>query len=125
MHGGGQFWASDLVAGVFTDHLHNEGGDGVRQHVLDLQNLLVVFLSHCSHLCEAGYHFGIQQAEITAWIRWVSMRIGLTVSGLKVAFHSLFLWAFVLAVNPGFQCHCQLFVNFINGSVLLHSWTIW
>lgn len=98
MHGGGQFWVSDLATGVFTDHLHNEGGDGVGQHVLDLQNLLAVFLSHCSQLCEAGYHFGIQQ---------------------------VFLWAPFFAVDPGFQCQCQLFVNLIDDGVLLHSWTIW
>lgn len=54
---------SGVITGVFTDHLQYEGRDVVRLDVLDLQNLFAVFLSHCSHLCQTGQHFGVQQTE--------------------------------------------------------------
>lgn len=109
--------ASEVITGVFTDHLHYEGRDNVWLDVLDLQNLFAVLLSHCSHLGETGHHFGVQQAagtEETKEVTFVN-----TVSGLRVALgipltvfqvlSSCSLSRFLVSV-PGFhearQSHC-------------------
>ena len=75
---------SEVITGVFTDHLHYEGRDNVRLDVLDLQNLFAVLLGHCPHLGETGHHFGVQQAagtEETKEVTFVN-----TVSGPRVTF---------------------------------------
>lgn len=57
--------ASEVTTGAFTDHFHYERRYSVGLDVLDLQNLFGVLLCHCSQLRTAGYHFWVQQAEIT------------------------------------------------------------
>lgn len=47
-----------------------------------------------------------------------------TLSGSRAMRHSLFFGACPLAVDPHFECERQLFVDFVDRTVLLHSWTI-
>lgn len=56
---------SYVITGVFTNHLQYKRRDVVGLDVLDLQHLLAVFLVHCSHLCQTGQHFGVQQTMVT------------------------------------------------------------
>ena len=76
---------SEVTTGVFTDHLHYERRDNVRLDVLDLQNLFAVLLIHCSHLSEAGHHFGVQQAASTEETKEGESEKDLKGSGPRVA----------------------------------------
>lgn len=112
-----------IIAGGFADHLHNERMDCVRLDVLDLQNLLAVLLCHRSQLCQAGYHFGVQQTEAETVMGERVQHFML--SGPRATLHSLFFGAHPLTVDPGFERERQVFVDSVDRTVLLHSRTIW
>lgn len=106
---------SEVIAGAFTDHLHHERRERVGLDVAYLQNLFAVLLRHRSHLCEAGYHFGVQQAamqekdkrstENVSHRFELGMRLGISLTvflGPFACSQSMFLVS-----APGFHEPCQ------------------